>query len=1041
MKKIVSIVYLIVLLLPANLLAQVGIPKASALDVTGKTPQYFYNVEAKGFLVGSYEWGTRASINPQTGYLCRFEKNGSTYQLADQYGGNWHALDYDGDGNIWVDGEGRAGSGLWTFNVNADGSFTISSTYTSGLLSVVGYNPRLFMSEDPAAMSTWIAVSKEDYFEYHDNYPKDLVVSFFGADKVGQNIVFADAAVKALCVANWDLNGDGELGFVEAATVTDLGEVFYNTEITSFDEFKYFIGVTSIREWSFAYCAGLTSIELPNSVTTIGSWLFEKCEGLTSLTIPSSVTHIDYLGSLPNLVKITVDKSNPVYDSRNNCNAIIETATNTLITGCIGTIIPKDVTSIGPAAFRGTWSLRSIVIPSNITSIGSEAFAYCSSLRSVLSQMTTPCKFGENAFYSIPSDDCALCIPNGTLDAYIAAGWTEDVFRGGIHYYNILVDDDMENIDASNYTVLQGREYRVETPVNIITDPLNADNHCIAVQSLNNPYNYWDTEFFVKSSRELKPGTGYMLKMKVRADKEADVSYGIHQTPGVPVQDGGSLTFTTDWVEHCFIGTIQADGVMSFAFQLNHLDESIMYYIDDIELIESRPVKQSKALEGMLALMQSTNVYTREAYDIYLAHYEDCLAKNETGEPSEVVINPYAKSGWHSSNDFDDLLLSAWTIGGQQCKDYETPLYINTWSTEADNKENSSGMLVPFFEYSTQEGNSLGANTLEATLTDLENGTYAVEALVRVRIKNGASAPAYGITMSVNGGDAVDVCNGKTCGDGDEFLFDTFTATGVVSDGTLRIAFNVADNNNISWLAFKNVKYEKKESNEVAVTDISQLDNAIYVVPIKACSGGKAQMVIRLKNANAVSAYNFDMVLPEGVTVAQNAQGKYIDALSDRHDDHSRTFNYKGNNTYSLAVLSGNSEELTGNDGAIRFVTLQVADNLANGLYAIEIKNASYSLPNGTTVTLPNTTSSITVDDYILGDVNGNGGIDIGDAVTIVNYLVGKDSTTFIEQAADTNKNDGIDIGDAVTIVNYLVGKTAALSRQIDMDEDGLDPQ
>ena len=72
----------------------------------------------------------------------------------------------------------------------------------------------------------------------------------------------------------------------------------------------------------------------------------------------------------------------------------------------------------------------------------------------------------------------------------------------------------------------------------------------------------------------------------------------------------------------------------------------------------------------------------------------------------------------------------------------------------------------------------------------------------------------------------------------------------------------------------------------------------------------------------------------------------------------------------------------------------------------------------------------------LIGDVNGNGGVDIGDAVSIVNYLVGKPSTTFIEQAADTNKNGKIDIGDAVTIVNFLVGKTTSLARSIDVERE-----
>lgn len=226
------------------------------------------------------------------------------------------------------------------------------------------------------------------------------------------------------------------------------------------------------------------------------------------------------------------------------------------------------------------------------------------------------------------------------------------------------------------------------------------------------------------------------------------------------------------------------------------------------------------------------------------------------------------------------------------------------------------------------------------------------------------------------------------------------------------------------------------EPTEIEVTDISQLDNAVYIEPFAARAGAEVQLVVNLKNADEVSAYIFDMELPEGVTVATNSNGKYIDALSDRHDDHSRTINYKGNNVYALSALSANSEVLTGNDGAIRFLTLLVADDMEEGVYAINIRNASYSRPNASLVEMENTTSTITIEDYLLGDVNGNNGIDIADAVCIVNYLVGKPNQIFIEKAADTNKNGKTDIGDAVAIVNYLVGKTESLAPQLILEEE-----
>ena len=143
--------------------------------------------------------------------------------------------------------------------------------------------------------------------------------------------------------------------------------------------------VTYIGEQAFGGCSGLTNLTIPNSVTYIGEYAFVGCSGLTSLTIPNSVTEIGYaaFSDCSGLTRIIVESGNSKYDSRNNCNAIIETATNTLVNGCMATVIPNSVTYIGEYAFGGCSGLTNLTIPNSVTSIGNEAFYACNGLTNV----------------------------------------------------------------------------------------------------------------------------------------------------------------------------------------------------------------------------------------------------------------------------------------------------------------------------------------------------------------------------------------------------------------------------------------------------------------------------------------------------------------------------------------------------------------------------------------------------------------------------------------------------------------------------------
>lgn len=272
------------------------------------------------------------------------------------------------------------------------------------------------------------AANDEGVVIYYNIQGKNAIVTsgdekYTGDVRIPATVICNEEPYSVVAIGNSAFLGCGALTSVVVPTsVTSIGNnaFFFCLSLKSIEIPS---SVKSIGNDAFGYCDNLETVLLSEGLAHIGLHSFENCKRLLSVRIPASVTYIGPSAFIGNdgMTKISVEPGNPVYDSRGNCNAIIETSSNTLITGCCTTKIPDGIVAIGNSAFYDYKTLTSIEIPNTVITIGTFAFKNCSKLSKVVSMIREPFKIPEDVFSNIPGG-AVLYVPAGSKKTYKRVG-------------------------------------------------------------------------------------------------------------------------------------------------------------------------------------------------------------------------------------------------------------------------------------------------------------------------------------------------------------------------------------------------------------------------------------------------------------------------------------------------------------------------------------------------------------------------------------------------------------------------------------------
>ena len=784
--------------------------------------------------------------------------------------------------------------------------------------------------------------------------------------------------------------------------------------------------IVEIGGLAFEYC-DLTQIEIPQSIERIGNVSFYGCsmperiefsdnlksigygafyfDNIRELQIPASVTEIGScaFSGCP-IESLVVDPANQYYYSVDNC--LIERASMTLLAGGITNAkIPKGIVTIPSQTYFNVSGLTKLIIPQSMTGLGYEALTSCEDVVELYSHNTTPpacysplANDGLDSFHQIHRDQCILYVPYGCRDAYAAAeGWSGfkeiveiqyDFCVDGLYY--LITDAEAKTVSVATwpgtYDVPDEQKYRgnITIPSQVSIDGVRYDVTGINNLSWNNITSISIPKSVVSVAAGFLSENPNLTKITVEEGNPVydsrDNCNAIIETATNTLVAGCQATQIPNTVK--IIGTY-AFGYCSFpngTIEIPYGVETIewnAFYASDIQRI-TLP-NSIKTLDGFwVSSLREINIPASVTF-IGRGSFGHCQFEN-------LVVDP--------SNQY------YYSVGN--CLIEKATMTLLASGTEKKIPEGVK--IIPAELFFNVEG--VTELDIPRSVTTLMYGALnaSVETLRSIYMHNPVPPVAYSEKNA----------HVDTFGWG--FNGNRGECTLYVPFGS-RDAYAEAE----GWDGFKDIV----EFDPYGLTDISSIDNTIYLEPISTREGRDIEVSLYMKNTETICGFEFNLELPEGVTVPKDDEGYYLIELStDRTSSRNHNiFESVLKEDGSIYVLcnSTSSKTFSSNEGEVATITLHIADDMEAGDYTVALKNIVLAKSDASTIKVAEVVSLLTVESYTPGDANGDNEINGGDITAISNYLLGYPNSAFDAKGADFNEDNEINGADITAVSNYML--------------------